>query len=126
MAQIFRSSNATADHTACAVMTCKTTRIQQLNERARRTFQDCRVVITPGIEQLDDVTAVLRAVQLFDDFNEHNDPYAEHDFGAFHCGDAHVFWQFSYFDVDLQQLSPDASDPAVTARVLTVMLADEY
>ena len=103
-----------------------TERVRDLNDRARRTFQNCRVVITPGIEQLDNVTAVLRAVQLFDEFNEHNDPYAEHDFGSFRHNGETVFWQFSYFDLDLQQHSPDASDPAVTARVLTVMLADEY
>ena len=104
----------------------QTRRIRQINDLARQTFTGCRVMITPGIQALEDINAVLRAVQLFDDFTAHNDPYAEHDFGAFHCGDAHVFWQFSYFDLDLQMHSPDASDPAVTARILTVMLANEY
>lgn len=103
-----------------------TERVRDLNDRARRSLQECRVVITPGIEQLGDVTAVLRAVQQFDDFTADNDPYHEHDFGAFHWHDAHVFWQFSYYDVDLQMLSSDPSDPTVTTRVLTVMLADEY
>jgi len=100
--------------------------IRALNDLARQTFTGCRVMITPGIQGLDDIDAVLRAVQLFDDFTTNNDPYAEHDFGAFHCGDAQVFWKWDYFDLDLQMHSPDASDPAVTARILTVMLADEY
>jgi hypothetical protein len=104
----------------------QTRRIRQINDLARHSFTGCRVMITPGIQALENINAVLRAVQQFDDFTAHNDPYGEHDFGAFHCGDAHVFWQFSYYDLDLQQHSPDASDPAVTARVLTVMLADEY
>ncbi|PWG15592.1 DUF3768 domain-containing protein [Salibaculum griseiflavum] len=103
-----------------------TDRIRKLNDLARQTFTGCRVFITPGIQALDDVDAVLRAVQLFNEFTADNDPYGEHDFGAFHLGKVQVFWQFSYYDVDLQMHSPDASDPAVTARVLTVMLAEEY
>lgn len=105
---------------------CRTARIRDLNDRARQSFTGCRVVITQGIQSLADVPAVLDQVRWYDAFTPDNDPYAEHDFGSFHCGDAHVFWQFSYYDLDLQQHSPDASDPAVTARVLTVMLADEY
>ena len=101
-------------------------RVRDLNDRARRTFQNCRVVITPGIESLDDVRSVLSRVQQYDDFTDSNDPYHEHDFGAFHHGDVQVFWKWDYYDLDLTMLSPDPSDDAVTARVLTVMLADEY
>ena len=103
-----------------------TERVRDLNDHARRTFQNCRVVITPGIQSLDDIAEVLRRVQQFDDFTQHNDPYQEHDFGAFHHGDDQVFWKWAYYDVDYTMLSPDPSDPAVTARVLTIMLADEY
>jgi len=104
----------------------QTRRIRQINDLARHSFTGCRVVITPGIQALDNINAVLRAVQQFDCFTAHNDPYGEHDFGAFHCGDAHVFWQFSYYDMDYSMHSPDPADETVTARVLTVMLAEEY
>ncbi|PWG15598.1 DUF3768 domain-containing protein [Salibaculum griseiflavum] len=103
-----------------------TDRIRKLNDQARQSFTGCRVFITPGIQALDDIDAVMCKVQQFDEFTPDNDPYGEHDFGSFrHNGDT-VFWKWDYFDLDLQMHSPDASDPAVTARVLTVMLADEY
>lgn len=108
------------------MMEYHTDRIRKLNDQARHTFTGCRVFITPGIQALDDIDAVMRAVQQFDDFTADNDPYGEHDFGSFRYGGETVFWKFDYFDLDLQMHSPDASDPAVTARVLTVMLADEY
>ncbi|EDM69389.1 hypothetical protein RAZWK3B_11642 [Roseobacter sp. AzwK-3b] len=101
-------------------------RVRDLNDRARRTFQNCHVVITPGIDSLDDVHAVLRQVQQFNDFTEHNDPFQEHDFGSFQHQGHVIFWKWDYYDLDMSMHSPDPSDPAVTARVLTVMLADEY
>ena len=108
------------------MMEAHTDRIRKLNDQARQSFTGCRVFITPGIQALDDIDAVMHKVQQFDEFTPDNDPYGEHDFGSFrHNGDT-AFWKFDYFDLDLQMHSPDASDPAVTARVLTVMLANEY
>jgi uncharacterized protein DUF3768 len=38
----------------------------------------------------------------------------------------HVFWKIEYYDKDLQFRSPDPADPAVTERIITIMLAEEY
>lgn len=102
--------------------------IAALNDRARQTFTGCRVAITQGIQALGDdaLRAILREVQLFNDFTTDNDPYGEHDFGSFTYVGHQVFWKFDYFDVDLSMASPDPTDPTVTVRVLTVMLAEEY
>uniref|UniRef100_UPI002FDFC046 DUF3768 domain-containing protein n=1 Tax=Nereida ignava TaxID=282199 RepID=UPI002FDFC046 len=83
-------------------------------------------IITQGVQALDDVPSVLDEVRRFDAFTPDNDPYEEHDFGSIHHSGQTVFWKFDYWDVDLTIHSPDPSDPAVTARVLTIMLADEY
>ena len=37
-----------------------------------------------------------------------------------------IIFKIDYYDRDLAYHSPDASDPAVTERVMTVMLAEEY
>lgn len=103
-----------------------TDRIRDLNDRARQSFTGCRVVITQGIQSLPDVPAVLDQVRWYNRFTSDNDPYGEHDFGSFYVGDDQVFWKFDYYDLDYSMHSPDLADETVTARVLTIMLAEEY
>ena len=103
-----------------------TAKIAALNDHARRSFTGCRVVITQGVQTLDDVPSVLDEVRRFDAFAPDNDPYEKHDFGSIHHAGQTVFWKIDTYDVDLQMQSPDPSDPAVTTSVLTIMLAEEY
>ena len=100
-------------------------RIAQLNDAARTSFIGCRVIITRGIAAMDDLDCLYAKVRAFDAFTPNNDPYGEHDFGSVEHEGETVFWKFDYYDVDLLMHSPDASDPAVTCRVLTIMLAEE-
>ena len=106
----------------------KTERTARLNDLFRSTFIGGRVLITPGIQAMsdEDRSAVVEKVQTFSAFTSDNDPHREHDFGAFEQGGQKVFWKIDYYDPALQFGSEDPSDPAKTARVLTVMLASEY
>jgi len=103
-------------------------RVRVLNDLARSSMSDCRVVITRGVAALaaQQVRDILQAVRVFDQFNASNDPYGEHDFGAITVNGENIFWRFDYYDPDLAMRSPDPADPAATLRVLTVMLAEEY
>jgi hypothetical protein len=101
-------------------------KIAALNDAARSSFIGCRVVITQGISTMDNLDGLYTKVQAFTAFTDSNDPYGEHDFGAIEHQGQTVFWKFDYFDVDLLMHSPDASDPTITCRVLTIMLAEEY
>ena len=103
-----------------------TAKIAALNDQARQSFTSCRVIITQDIQAMSDVPSILDQVRRYDAFTPDNDPHGEHDFGSFRHAAETIFWKFDYYDVDLQMHSPDPSDPAVTARVLTIMLADEY
>jgi hypothetical protein len=103
-------------------------RIAALNDDARRTFVGCRVVITRGIDGLGGpaIVEILLKVQKFDQFTADNDPFEERDFGKICYMGNDIFWKIDYFDLDYSMHSPDPSDPTVTARVLTIMLAEEY
>jgi len=83
---------------------------------------------TPGVQALGALAMVqaVAAVGAFSDFSEDNDPHGERDFGSFEIGGQRLFWKIDYYDLNLALASPDPADPAVTRRVLTLMLAEEY
>ena len=68
----------------------------------------------------------MAAVQAFNDFDQDNDPYGEHDFGRIEIEGQVFFWKIDYYDQSMQSASEDPSDPHKTMRVLTLMLAEEY
>lgn len=103
-----------------------TQRIRELNDQARQTLTGCRVLVTPGVMALNATDMILAMVRRYKAFTPDNDPYAEHDFGSFQFAGETIFWKFDYYDLDLTMHSPDAADPEVTARVLTVLLGSEY
>jgi len=70
--------------------------------------------------------AAVSWVRSFTAFTADNDPYGEHDFGAFELAGERLLWKIDYYDGNLQFGSPDPADPHVTCRVLTIMLASEY
>ncbi|PVM82065.1 DUF3768 domain-containing protein [Caulobacter endophyticus] len=84
--------------------------------------------LTPGVQALSKsgLAQAVAAVTDFSDFSESNNPHGERDFGTFEVGGARLFWKIDYYDLDLCMASPDPADPAVTKRVLTLMLAEEY
>ena len=123
----------------------QTARITRLNDLARSAMGvACTAVATVGFRSLPeaDQSSVRELIETYDAFDEDNNPHGERDFGAIYplaCGrwtterprlrdEEHerVFWKFDYYDRDLQFGSEDAANPAVTRRVLTIMLADEY
>jgi len=85
-------------------------------------------MITRGLQQLGPtrVAIILQAVSAFDAFTGDNDPYEEHDCAILEVEGERILFKIDCYDLDLEFASPDPSDPAVTSRVLTVMLASEY
>ena len=120
-------------------------RVARLNDLARRAMGvACTAVATVGFRSLSasDQSRARELIETYDAFDGDSDPHGERDFGTiYQIGDGHwtterprvrddererVFWKLDYYDRDLRFGSEDAANPAVTRRVLTIMLADEY
>lgn len=131
----------------------KTERIAALNDAARANLggmggAGCRLICTAGFAALpgDDRSAVLALVRAYEAFDGENDPHGERDFGTIcqladgrwtgakqprHADGTdsvreRVFWKFDYYDLACEFGSEASDDAALTTRVLTIMLAEEY
>ena len=111
-------------------MTSKTEQIRTLNDQLRHNLSAdiSTAVITTGVAALGDeaVARIVKTIAVYDDFCHDNDPYEEHDFGAFEADGHTIFFKIDYFDPTLTWHSDDPADPSITHRVITIMLAEEY
>jgi Protein of unknown function (DUF3768) len=109
-------------------MTTKTKAIRALNDELRQNFAAGTAVMTAGVAALgaETVMRIVKTIAVYDDFCHANDPHGEHDFGSFEADGQRIFFKIDYFDKGLTAHSPDPSDPSVTERVITIMLAEEY
>jgi len=98
------------------------TEVAKLNDEFRKSGMG--VVVTSGVQVLENLHLLLDEIRRFSEFNEDNDPYGEHDFGTVHWYGEKVFWKIDYYDQSMQY----GSDPldSECKRVLTIMLASEY
>jgi hypothetical protein len=109
-------------------MDAKTARIRALNDELRQNFAAGIAVMTPGVAALgaEAIERIVKTIAVFDDFCHANDPHEEHDFGAFDADGHMIYFKIDYFDQSMSMHSPDPADPAVTQRIITIMLAEEY
>jgi Protein of unknown function (DUF3768) len=109
-------------------MTTKTEAIRALNDNLRQNLTVGTAFITVGVAALgaEAVARIVKTIAVYDDFCHANDPHEEHDFGSFEVDGHTIFFKIDYFDKTLASHSPDPTDPSVTERVITIMLAEEY
>jgi len=109
-------------------MTTKTEAIRLLNDQLRQNLTVGTALITTGVAALgaDAVARIVKTIAVYNDFCHANDPYGEHDFGAFDADGKTIFFKIDYYDKALAGHSPDPADSSVTERVITIMLAEEY
>jgi hypothetical protein len=102
--------------------------IQRLNDAFRKTGVGGLMAMTPGIKALgpEALATIVTDIRCNAEFTADNDPYGEHDMATVKFAGERIFWKIDYYDKDLACGSPDPADPAVTTRVMTIMLASEY
>ena len=104
------------------------TTIAQLNDIYRQQIPYNHCFVTRGIMALlaNELNSVFEGVRTFNTFTPDNDPYGEHDFGAFYINNHRLFWKINYYSSEV--LETGAQDPGSpeTVRALTIMLADEW
>lgn len=104
-------------------------RIRELNDAFRTTGPSAGDwMLTCGVRAFgpDFIHLAIKAVQEHSSFTADNDPYGERDFGSFNLAGKHLFWKIDHYDHELVCGSDDPSNPAITRRVITIMLASEY
>ena len=112
----------------CRFPNPRTDRIRILNDTFRTSLTGGSVMVTRAVAALGTEIQgeILATLRHYDDFDADNDPYGGHDFGMITAQGHEILFKIDYYDQDLVRHSPDPSDPAVTHRVLTVMLAGDY
>jgi hypothetical protein len=107
--------------------TSKVEQIRTLNDRLRQNLGTGvgTAVITTGVAALGDETVarIVKTIAVYDDFCQENDPYEEHDFGAFEADGQVIFFKIDLYE---EPNVKDANGEPVVNRVMTIMLAEEY
>jgi len=108
--------------------TSRAVTIARLNDQLRTTGTGGSIVITTNLRNVTgfDASLLVKALADYDGFDADNDPHGERDFGDLTLFGENLLFKIDYYDKDLTYGSDDPADPAVTQRVLTVMLARDW
>jgi len=100
----------------------KAPRIRELNDSFRTTFVGGAVLVTAAFEALpvDLKARVLQRVRTFEQFDDDNDPYHEHDMAFFDEGGERFFFKLDYYSPDSctgeRGLTPTNADHSNSVR----------
>ena len=93
--------------------------IAKINDLLRSNLS-CKVYLTRSVAYSNHRVQIVQSVQEFNQFNNGNDPYGEHDFGSFEINGINYFWKFDYYDDSFKFFQHNGN------RVLTIGQLNEY
>ena len=111
-------------------------KVRELNDNFRTTMIGGIVRLSENVATFSpkEKSDIIGLVRNFNAFTKGNDPHNEHDFSFFHfqvtedgkTRSVKFFFKIDYYDLNEEYHSPNAADPTVTKRILTIATADEY
>ena len=103
-------------------------KIAALNDALRKHGTGGKIMMTAGIQALGQkaVNEIINKVRAFNSFTKDNDPWGEHDCALLTVNENRIMFKIDCYDGNMQYASPNPADPAVTVRVMTILLAEEY
>ena len=103
-------------------------KIVTLNDNLRILGIGWKVMATRWFNELSQgiKKEVFDLIWNFSDFNLDNDPYWEHDFWKVQLDDTCFLFKIDYYDKTEKYWSEYTSNPSITHRIMTIMLANEY
>lgn len=115
-------------HTMSTDITSTSARIAALNDVLRTSGRGGMTMLSAALAAKGPAFAVKahQAVRAFDAFDDHNDPYGEHDCASLEVDGERIIWKIDCYAPDLQHGSDDPANPECTRRVMTIMLAADY
>ncbi|NVO56040.1 DUF3768 domain-containing protein [Rhodobacteraceae bacterium B1Z28] len=100
---------------------------QVLNDHFRKTGEGGVVMISMGVHLLGRATVDMIMKQLAGDAGDKSvEPGGEHDVGSIKVNNRTIDWEINYYNKDLDDESPDPTDPQQTTRYLAILLSTEY
>lgn len=102
--------------------------IARLNDHLRKTGTGGTIMITQNVKRITgfDADVLAAALANYNGFDADNDPHGERDFGDLTLFGHDLLFKIEYYDSDLKFGSDNPADPAVTYRILTVMLTSDW
>lgn len=109
-----------------------TAKIAELNDKVRSRMSP-NWIFTNLVRSLDGdkLNQLIQLVKQFNQFDQDNDPYGEHDFGMIPLDGTTYYWKISYYDKaswkkGQEYGSESPEDENVTHRIITIMECSEY
>jgi hypothetical protein len=102
--------------------------IAELNDQHRKNIPITKTYLSRQVSHLppEQLLELFQLVRSCNNFNQNNDPYAEHDFGKVQLNGKSYFWKIDYYDPSFEYASADPANPEITNRVLSIMEASEW